>query len=211
MLNHSEVLPNGQGFKPKFSMNYLSNLQQAVTWLFKKIEQKPPCDQLVIALVAAEKSSRQTKPSYTAQQLEGTWRLCFITGTKQAQNRAGVVLRSGRYLPRWATIELTYHPHTQSNPGTLENSIKLGALNLTLTGPAKFLSARNILAFDFTQISITLGDLNLYHGKIRGGKESEEKFYEEKLKKQAFFTYFLIEDNFIAARGKGGGLALWGR
>ncbi len=192
-------------------MNYLSNLQQAVTWLFKKIEQKPPSDQLVIALVAAEKSSRQTKPSYTAQQLEGTWRLCFITGTKQAQNRAGVVLRSGRYLPRWATIELTYHPHTQSDPGTLENSMKLGGLNLTLTGPAKFLSTRNILAFDFTQISITLGGLNIYQGKIRGGKESEEKFYEKKLKKQAFFTYFLIEDNLIAARGKGGGLALWGR
>ncbi|MDJ0729462.1 MAG: hypothetical protein QNJ33_05650 [Crocosphaera sp.] len=192
-------------------MNYLSSLQQAVTWIFKKREKKPPSDQLVIALVAAEKSSRQTKPNYTAQQLEGTWRLCFITGTKQAQNRAGVVLRSGRYLPRWATIELTYHPDTPSHPGTLENSIKFGALNLTLTGPAKFLPTKNILAFDFTQMSIALGHLNLYHGKIRGGKESEEKFYGEKLKKQAFFTYFLIEDNLIAARGRGGGLALWGR
>ncbi|MDJ0598554.1 MAG: hypothetical protein QNJ37_06915 [Crocosphaera sp.] len=192
-------------------MNYLLSLQQAVTWILKKREEKPPSDKLVIALVAAEKFSRQNKPSYSPQQLEGTWRLCFITGTKQAQNRAGVVLRSGRYLPRWATIELTYHPATFSKPGTLENCIQLGALNLKLTGPAKFLPPKNILAFDFTQISITLGDLSLYQGKIRGGKESEAKFYEEKIKKQAFFTYFLIEDNLIAARGRGGGLALWGR
>ena len=165
----------------------------------------------MISLIAAEKSSRKIKPSYTPEQLKGTWRLCFITGTKQAQNKAGVVLRSGRYLPRWATIELTYHPDTQSNPGKLENSIRLGALNLTLTGPAKFLSTKNILAFDFTGLSLVLGNVNLYEGKIRGGKNSEEKFYGEELKKQAFFTYFLIEDNLIAARGKGGGLALWGR
>ncbi|WP_009543299.1 hypothetical protein [Crocosphaera subtropica] len=192
-------------------MNYLLSLQQAVSWTLKKQEEKPPSDQLVLALVAAEKSSRQTKPSYTPQQLKGTWRLCFITGTKQAQNKAGVVLRSGRYLPRWAMIELTYHPAKASTLGTIENAIKLGAINLTLTGPAKFLSPKNILAFDFTQISITLGNVNLYQGKIRGGKESEEKFYEEKVKKQAFFTYFLIENNVIAARGRGGGLALWGR
>lgn len=192
-------------------MNYLLILQQAVTWIFKKQDEKPPCDKLVLALVAAEKSSRQTKPSYTPQQLQGTWRLCFITGTKQAQNQAGVILRSGRYLPRWANIELTYNLATSSKPGTIENSIKLGAMNLTLTGPAKFLSPKNILAFDFTQLSIALGNVNIYQGKIRGGQNSEKKFYEEKLKKQAFFTYFLIEDNLIAARGRGGGLALWGR
>ncbi len=192
-------------------MNYLLSLQQAVTWILKKREEKPSSDKLVLALVAAEKSSRQTKPSYSPQKLKGTWRLCFITGTKQAQNQAGVVLRSGRYLPRWANIELTYNPATSSQPGTIENSIKLGTINLTLTGPAKFLSEKNILAFDFTQMSIALGNFNIYQGKIRGGQDSEKKFYEEKLKKQAFFTYFLIEDNLIAARGRGGGLALWGR
>ncbi|MDJ0511689.1 MAG: hypothetical protein QNJ64_20935 [Crocosphaera sp.] len=192
-------------------MNYLLSLQKAVSWVIEQAKEKPTSDQLVLALVAAEKSSRQTKPLYTSEQLEGTWRLCFITGTKQAQNRAGVVLRSGRYLPRWATIELTYCPATSSQPETLENCINLGALNLKLTGPAKFVQPKNILAFDFTHLSIALGKLNLYQGKIRGGKESEEKFYQENIKKQAFFTYFLIENNLIAARGRGGGLALWGK
>ena len=36
-------------------------------------------------------------------------------------------------------------------------------------------------------------------------------FYEQKLKEKAFFKYFLIKENVIAARGKGGGLALWCR
>ena len=192
-------------------MNYLLSLQEAVSWVVKQAREKPSSDKLVLALVAAEKFSRQSKPLYNSQQLEGTWRLCFITGTKQARNRAGVVLRSGRYLPRWASIELTYYPATSSQLETLKNCINLGALNLTLTGPAKFLQPKNILAFDFTHLSIALGAFNLYQGTIRGGKESEEKFYQEKIKNQAFFTYFLIEDNLIAARGKGGGLALWGR
>ncbi|MGB5593494.1 MAG: hypothetical protein WBM32_17660 [Crocosphaera sp.] len=192
-------------------MNYLSSLQEAVMWIVKERDQKPPSDKLVLALVTAEKSSRQTKPLYTSQQLQGTWRLCFITGTKKAKNRAGVVLRAGRYLPRWATVELTYTPQISSAQGTLENSIKLGVFSLTLTGPAKFSQPKNILAFDFTRISITLGNVNIYQGKIRGGKQSEEKFYGEKIKKQAFFTYFLMEDNLLAARGRGGGLALWGR
>ena len=56
---------------------------------------------------------------------------------------------------------------------------------------------------------LSLSGLNLYQGFIRGGKDREESFYQQTLKQQAFFTYFLIEDNYIAARGKGGGLALW--
>ncbi|MEA5536745.1 hypothetical protein [Crocosphaera sp. XPORK-15E] len=189
-------------------------LEQAVSWLLKGTPDKPSSEQAVMALVNAEKVSRKTKPLYTPSQLKGTWRLCFITGTKQAQQRGGMVLRSGRFLPRWARIELTYIPQIDgefTERGTLENCIKLGGLELTLTGPAKFISPKNILAFDFTKMSLIIGGITLYNGKIRGGKKSEDKFQEIPLSKQAFFTYFLMENNLIAARGKGGGLALWGR
>ena len=44
---------------------------------------------------------------------------------------------------------------------------------------------------------------------IRGGKDSDESFFSQNLNQQAFFSYFLVTDKFIAARGRGGGLALW--
>ncbi len=195
-------------------MDFLLLLDQAKSFILSHQPQKPPPDTLVAALLEADKIARKTKPSYTPEQLKGTWRLCFVTGTKKAQNRAGIILRSGRYLPRWAKIELTYTPETDSTQTTtasLENCITLGQLKLILRGPAKFLNPKNILAFDFTQITLKIGKICLYQGNIRGGKQTEAKFYPESISKQAFFSYFLIQDHLIAARGRGGGLALWGR
>jgi len=60
-------------------------------------------------------------------------------------------------------------------------------------------------------LNLTVFGLKIYDGYIRNGLEKEAKFHETKIKNQAFFSYFLIEDNLIAARGRGGGLALWSR
>ncbi|RMF21552.1 MAG: hypothetical protein D6756_12200, partial [Cyanobacteria bacterium J083] len=79
----------------------------------------------------------------------------------------------------------------------------------SLTGPVKFLSPKNILAFDFTTMYIKLFGLKVYQGYIRGGKKKEESFYQDKINQQAFFSYFYLSKNVSAARGKGGGLAIW--
>ena len=39
----------------------------------------------------------------------------------------------------------------------------------------------------------------------------EESFYTDKISHQAFFAYFYLSEGAIAARGRGGGLALWSR
>ncbi|NJM96107.1 MAG: hypothetical protein HC800_01805 [Phormidesmis sp. RL_2_1] len=44
---------------------------------------------------------------------------------------------------------------------------------------------------------------------MRGGSDREQAFAAQTLKDQAFFTFFCVENHYIAARGKGGGLALW--
>jgi hypothetical protein len=89
--------------------------------------------------------------------------------------------------------------------------VKLAFCELSLTGPIRFLPQKRILAFDFTYLKISVWGLTLYQGYIKNGVEREKLFAEKELKDQAFFKYFLIKDNFIAARGKGGGLALWTR
>ena len=184
-------------------------IEEAAEFLQNKIKKPPESQAVVEALIAAEKTAKQTKVNYSYSQLIGNWRLGFITGTKKTRKRAGVVLGAGRFLSKLVKIQLSYSQSESQDSGNVENSVQFGLLNIVLTGPVKFWNNKNILAFDFTKMRLSLSALKLYQGYIRGGKDREDSFYQQTLKQQAFFTYFLIEDNYIAARGKGGGLALW--
>ncbi|MDJ0689692.1 MAG: hypothetical protein QNJ41_14410 [Xenococcaceae cyanobacterium MO_188.B32] len=197
------------------SKDYLSLLQQVAISPENKSTFLPATSQIVDALLEAEKIGKKEKIHYSFHQLLGTWQLRFITGTKKTRAKAGIVLGAGRYLPKFIKICLTYSERLLAKPpqdiqaGTVENLVKLGGLKLALEGPIKFVPQKNILAFDFTRLNVNFFGIKLYHGYIRGGKTKEQEFYRESVGKQAFFAYFLIQDNFIAARGRGGGLALW--
>jgi hypothetical protein len=68
------------------------------------------------------------------------------------------------------------------------------------------------LAFDFLQMQLSFLNKIIFTKPISSGKNSEnssEIFYEKPIAKLPFFVFFLITENMIAARGKGGGLALW--
>jgi hypothetical protein len=193
-------------------METTSILEQAT-----KSNSKPSAEAVVAALLAAEKNAKKTKPRYAFNQLTGHWQLCFITGTKKTRKKAGIVLGAGRYIPQWiAKISIAYaaepvaEGEENSEIGRVENSVKVGTMELTLSGPTKFLP-NNILAFDFTRITVKLLGKTVYQGSIRGGEAREAEFLSLSVGKQAFFAYFLVEDGIIAARGRGGGLALWGR
>lgn len=187
-------------------------LDQAIAFLTTPSATPPAPEAVVEALLQAEKTAKQSKVRHTYPQLLGTWRLGFITGTKRSRKRAGVILGAGRFLPSWVKIHLSYL-QTESNQerGTVQNSVEFGLLQMVLTGPTQFWSKTNMLAFDFTRMRVSLFGLKLYEGYIRKGQEREAGFYEQGVKEQAFFTYFLVENQSIAARGRGGGLALWTR
>jgi hypothetical protein len=182
-------------------MNHLELLNQASLGIDKS--DRTEANLVVKTLLETEKEMKKERLSYTLEQLLGTWRLCFVTGTKKAKKRAGIILGDGRYLPNFITIKLSY------SLDKVENLVKLGCLEIKLTGPIKFLTPQNILAFDFTKITVKLANFTIYNSEIRGGKDREVNFAQESIKKQAFFRYFLITDQIIAARGRGGGLALW--
>ena len=202
-------------------MNYDSDLlKQAVATLSDRATERPAADAVLQVLLTAEKASKQQKPRYSLADLVGDWRLCWITGTQKTRKRAGVVLGAGRYVPGFVSIHLSYtaDPLTTDisvesafEAGTMTNQVQCGPLRITLSGPAKLLKKNNILAFDFTRIRLQLGNVTLYQGAVRGGATSEASFYSASVGKQAFFNYFLVQPDLLAARGRGGGLALWGR
>lgn len=191
-----------------------NSIEQVAEYLQNKAIKAPESEAVVKALIEAEKAAKQNKLNlnYSYSQLIGDWRLGFITGTKKTRKRAGVVLGAGKFLPKLVKIQLSYSQSEDSpEKGSVENSVQFGLLKIVLTGPVKFWSNKNILAFDFTKMELFLSSLKLYQGYIRNGEAREKDFYQQTLNQQAFFTYFLIKNNYIAARGKGGGLALWTR
>lgn len=172
----------------------------------------PSSSQVVNALLKLEKTPKNEQDSYCLSNLAGSWNLRFITGTKKTRQKAGIILGTGKYIPKLIKIQITYKTESSTaNIGQVINFVKLAFCELSLTGPIRFLPQKRILAFDFTYLKISVWGLNLYQGYIQNGVEREKLFAEKELKYQAFFKYFLIKDNFIAARGKGGGLALWTR
>jgi hypothetical protein len=196
-----------------------SVLEQAAQAVIHGSSQRPSAESLVEALLQAETVTKRTKITYPSEQLLGTWRLCFITGTHKTKQRAGIVLGAGRYVPNWVKIQLGYEPLAVPLPSTpplfeagrIANQVQLGPLQLSLTGPTKFMAPKRILAFDFTTLAVRLFGGSLYNGSVRGGTVAEERFYSENTNQQAFFAYFWASELAIAARGRGGGLALWGR
>ena len=196
-------------------MSKLSILERAASFTTNKSD-LPDSTLVVETLLDLEKIAKKDKTSNSFNNLVGSWNLRFITGTKKTRKKAGIVLGAGRYIPRLVTIKITYENSPKLNVnnvniGRVKNFVQLAFLQLSLTGPVKFITPKNILAFDFTTLTIAVSGFKFYDGYIRGGAIKEAEFEQIHLSQQAFFSYFLIQENLIAARGRGGGLALWSR
>jgi hypothetical protein len=193
------------------SQNFTTVLLQAVSAYRGEGGDRPPTAAVVNALLQAEKAAKQQRLTYPFASLLGQWRLCFATGTRDRKKRGGIVLGRGFYVPKFAAAHISFS--ATSDPaldrGEIGNQVKLGPVLLKLTGPAKYLGKKNLLAFDFTQMQISLFSRVVYNQQIRGGKTQTEDFYNQAIAKLPFFAFFSITEDFIAARGRGGGLAIW--
>lgn len=190
---------------------FLSILSQATVAYRGQGGKRPTSEILVNALLQAEKVAKQQRLTYSFESLLGKWRLCFATGTKKVRERGGIVLGKGLYVPHLTAIHISFSAALEQNldRGEIVNQVKLGAALLKLTGPAKYLDKKNLLAFDFTHTLLTLFGRAVYDQPIRSGKIPKGDFYNQPIGKLPFFAFFLVTEDFIAARGRGGGLALW--
>ncbi|MBH8555328.1 hypothetical protein I8751_23865 [Nostocaceae cyanobacterium CENA357] len=190
--------------------DFVSVLSQAKNAFQGQVSTRPKPEILVNALLQAEKAAKQQRLTYSFESLIGKWRLCFATGTKKARERGGIVLGKGLYVPKFIAIYLSFAALEQDlGRGEIGNQVQLSSVSLQLTGPAQYLGKKNLLAFDFTQMLISLFSRVVYEKPIRSGKVQSEDFYNQPIAKLPFFAFFLVNENFIAARGRGGGLALW--
>ncbi|MDJ1173573.1 hypothetical protein [Roseofilum capinflatum] len=180
----------------------------------------PDGGEVVEELLAWEKWGKKEKAPYSFEQLAGTWRLCWITGEKQRGRSLNLTqMKLAQTLLRVIPIQLVYRPlpdleeieGEKFEGGEVENRIQIGLFTLVVFGPAKRLKSNSILAFDFTTMQVKFFGKVLFSTLIRNGENRNARFYGAPIRELAFFNYFLVQDNLIAARGRGGGLALWGR
>lgn len=133
------------------------------------------------------------------------WQLVFTTGTKQVQDALKGGKGGGSYFPliaaqRWDT------PKRE-----IENGVYLGHIaSISFLGPWALQSRK--MTFDFKRINIKLGPwkfgFDLKAGQFGTKKAAEEG---EKQKDGPFFLFIYVDDKICVARGRGGGLAMWGR
>ncbi len=190
--------------------DFTTELTQTANAYRENSKNRPDANKVVDALIQAEKTAKQQRPIYPLTSLVGKWQLCFATGTRKVQKRGGIILGKGFYIPKLTPAYISFNAsNTPRNQGEITNQIQLGLLSLKLSGLSQYIEKKNLLGFDFHQMEITIFNLRLYNGKLPGSKTQASNFYDASIGKLPFFAFFLVTENFIAARGRSGGLALW--
>lgn len=175
---------------------------------------RPPAATVVQALLETEKFTKQQRINYPLESLIGSWRLHFVVSPKKSRQRSGIKMGNGFYLPRFVKAQISFYPaeaDNNLNPNQLKigNQLNVGMISFKFNGPAKYLGKKNLLAFDFTQIQVGFLGQTVYSGNFRGGQLKNQEFEQKHIRDLPFFAFFAIKENYIAARGRGGGLAIW--
>jgi hypothetical protein len=173
--------------------------------------ERPKAHRLTEALLTVERSAKGQQRSIDPALLLGTWQLRF-TAPKKPTYRAGEVVGRGFYLPRLAVATLTFsQADATDTPLTLENQLRLGPVQLRFSGPARVLPHRHLLAFDFLRVQVLVGRLSLIDLPLSGKSATRENFATVPVAKLPFFSFFAVQERYLAARGRSGGLALWAK
>lgn len=171
--------------------------------------QRPDGRALTAALLTLEKTTKQTRHALPVEALLGTWQLCFTAG-KKAKYQAGQPIGSGFYIPQWAIARITFAAHdAHESPLRITNQLQIGPLKIQFTGPARYPGQKNLLAFDFTHLEVACFGVAIYQGAVGRKKRAGQAFAEMKIAQLPFFAFFAATEDYVAARGRGGGLAVW--
>lgn len=145
-------------------------------------------------LLSREQQARRQGSAISATDLIGCWQLQTLwpKGQRNADALSG-------WLLRWlgACLEISLDDDKRLR---LRNAVNLGTLALQFSGPGDLQGRRPLLNFHFDQIRLTLGTITLLQRPLPAPAANRQPFFA------------LIHRNpsgWLAARGRGGGLALW--
>ena len=148
-------------------------------------------------LNAREKDVRLTGTGLRSSDLLGSWYLQTVwsKGYQNANPFSSWILRSLD-----ARLEIEADLEDKSSDLLLSNAINLGPIELKFQGPGLLKGKRPLLTFHFDSLTLRVGGIVLLKKTLPTPNQKRTPFFA------------LIDrnpDGWMAARGRGGGLALW--
>jgi hypothetical protein len=170
---------------------------------------RPPSAEVIQALLQQEQAVRKGRVQFPELALIGDWRLHFVTLGKV---RLGSKRLRGFFLPAFVPAQISFQPSESPSDSPLQvtNQVTIGLIQLKFTGPARFEGKKNLLGFDFTQLMVKVAGQQVYTGAVPSAR-ANQNFMDISIGRLPFFAFFAVTPTFIAARGRGGGLAIWVR
>ena len=148
-------------------------------------------------LNAREKAVRLTGTGLKSSDLLGCWLLQTVwsKGDKKANPFSSWMLRSLD-----ARLEIKADLEDNCSDLRLSNAVNLGPVELKFQGPGLLKGKRPLLTFHFNSLTLRIGGIVMLKKALPTPDQKRTPFFA------------LIErnaDGWMAARGRGGGLALW--
>ena len=145
-----------------------------------------------------EQNSQKEGSGIVYEELLGIWRFQYVwkKGSDEIDNISSTILQVLS-----ARLELTKKDPENNLNFVMKNSISCGLLNIIFTGSASLKGLRPLLPFYFENFKVNIGNFSIINKSIKKPKEKE----------MPFFSLIGISkvDNWMCARGRGGGLAIW--
>ena len=145
-----------------------------------------------------EKNSQKNGSGILYEELLGIWKFKYVWG-KESDEIKNIPSSILQVLS--ARLELKSKNKEDQINYEINNSINFGLLNITFIGSAELKGIRPLLAFYFEELKISISSFLIFNKEL---KKPEDK-------KMPFFSLVGIstKDNWLCARGRGGGLAIW--
>ena len=145
-----------------------------------------------------EKISQKKGSGIVYEELLGVWKFQFVwkKGSDEIDNISSSILQVLS-----AKLELKKKNSEDSFNYEIKNSISCGLLNIIFLGNASLKGLRPLLPFYFENLKINIGNFPILNKTL---KKPEDK-------RMPFFSLIGISEeyNWMCARGRGGGLAVW--
>ena len=144
-------------------------------------------------LLQLEQQARRSGSGVEADALQGCWQLQLVwpKGQQRASAFSGWLLRGLS-----ARLEIGTDPEGL----LLSNAVNLGAVELRFRGRGRLEGKRPLLLFSFEQLQLSLGGWRIVERTLPAPAPQRMPF---------FALIHRDPSGWLAARGRGGGLALW--
>jgi hypothetical protein len=149
-------------------------------------------------LRSLERESRKVGSNVHRDSLIGDWKLAEIWGKKNPEpsSLSGMILRALK-----ASLQIRGSDQQQLE---LINSVELLGMKLSFWGPGRLVKKRPLLCFHFQKLHIQVAGRNLLSIALPKPPAGGEPFFALIAREQTETGL-----PWMAARGRGGGLALW--